>query len=295
MACHNGNVAAHDVMADFSKLSIHPITDARLVHDPAESATVDNRHVECADCHDPHAARAGATPITGPLANVRGINLSGGEVNPSSQSYEICLRCHADSLNLPPSRTARQHDQQNTRLEFQLTNPSYHPVAGSGRNPDVPSLIDPLTPTSVIECTDCHNSNSSAVAGGVGPNGPHGSMFEPILARRYETLDNTPESISAYALCYSCHSRDSIMRDESFGKHNKHVRDEETPCNICHDPHGVSSTQGNSANNSHLINFDTTVVTPNKNNAPIRFNDGGRFTGSCDLECHGKDHDGAKY
>jgi predicted CXXCH cytochrome family protein len=293
-ACHNGNVANQDVMAEFNKLSIHPIIDTALVHDPVEPGTVVDRHVECVDCHDPHATRAGATPITGVLTNVRGIDLSGGEVDPASQSYELCFRCHADNPDPGPNTTPRQHDQLNTRLEFQLGNPSFHPVAGIGRNPDVPSLIDPLTPTSIIECTDCHNSDSSTVAGGAGPSGPHGSAFEPILARRYVTLDNTPESNSAYALCYSCHSRNSILNDESFAEHDKHIRGEDTPCNVCHDPHGVSSTQGNSVNNSHLINFDISVVSPN-NNGLLRFVDGGRFSGSCDLACHGQDHDDENY
>jgi len=293
-ACHNGNVAAHDVMADFAKLSIHPIDNASLVHDPVEPGTVDKRHVECVDCHDPHAARAGDTPITGALANVRGINLSGGEVSPASQSYELCFRCHADNPDPSLNLTARQHDQLNTRLEFQLTNPSFHPVAGPGRNPDVPSLIDPLTTASVIECTDCHNSNSSTVAGGAGPDGPHGSTFEPILARRYETLDNTRESSSAYALCYSCHSRNSILGDDSFDKHDKHIRDQNVPCNVCHDPHGVSSTQGNNSNNTHLINFDTTVVMFNSD-GQRNFTDDGRFAGTCNLLCHGDNHVDVNY
>lgn len=293
-ACHNGNVASQDVMADFVKFSAHPIADATLVHDPAEPGTVVDRHVECVDCHNPHAARAGSPPITGVLAGVRGIDIAGGDVNPSSQSYEICFRCHADNPNPGPNLTPRQHDQQNTRLEFQLANPSYHPVAGVGRNPDVPSLIDPLSPTSIIECTDCHNSDSSTAAGGAGANGPHGSVYDTLLVRRYITLDNTPESNSAYALCYSCHSRNSILADESFSEHDKHVREENAPCNACHDPHGISSTQGNSVNNTHLINFDTTIVSPN-NNGQLRFVDNGRLSGSCDLMCHSEDHDDENY
>ncbi len=293
-ACHNGNVAAENVMAEFNKLSVHPVADTTLVHDPTEPGTVVNRHVECADCHDPHAARAGTPPINGVLTNVRGIDLSGGEVDPASNSYEICFRCHADNVNPGQNLTPRQHDQQNTRLEFQLANPSFHPVAGIGRNPDVPSLIDPLSPTSIIECTDCHDSDSSESAGGVGPNGPHGSVFEPILARRYDTLDNTPESSSAYALCYSCHSRNSLLSDASFGEHDRHIRREDAPCNVCHDPHGISSTQGNSVNNTHLMNFDTTIVSPN-GNGQLRFVDEGRFSGSCDLLCHGEDHVNESY
>lgn len=291
--CHNGNVASKDVMASFKWFSSHRLEDTTLVHDPVEPAVVDIRHVECVDCHDPHATRAsrkaGDTP-----ANVRGISLVGSEVSQAIYTYEICLRCHGDSPNQPPARTPRQLDQANIRLKIQLNNPSFHPIAGPGRSINVPSLIFPLTEQSIIGCTDCHNSNSAVSVGGTGPEGPHGSSFEPILARNYLTLDNTPESASSYALCYNCHSRNSILADESFKEHNLHVRGENTPCNACHDPHGVSSTQGNETNNSHLINFDTSIVFPNSNNQ-LRFEDTGEQSGTCSLLCHGDNHDNTDY
>jgi len=151
-----------------------------------------------------------------------------------------------------------------------------------------------LTTQSIIGCVGCHNSNTAASAGGGGPEGPHGSSFDPILVRNYITIDNTPESASNYALCYDCHSRNSILNDESFKLHDKHVRDEETPCNACHDPHGISATQGNSTNNSHLINFDSSIVFTNANGLR-RFVDTGQNSGSCDLLCHDKDHDNLDY
>ena len=209
-------------------------------------------------------------------------------------TYEICLRCHGDSTDQPPARTPRQHEQSNMRLKIQPDNPSFHPVAAIGRNNDVPSLISPLTEQSTINCIDCHNSNQARSVGGTGPEGPHGSAFGPILARNYVTVDNSPESPSNYALCYNCHSRDSILGDESFAEHDKHIREENTPCNICHDPHGVSATQGNLTNNTHLINFDTSVVSASSNGL-LRFVDQGSRTGSCDLLCHGEDHDNFNY
>ena len=169
-----------------------------------------------------------------------------------------------------------------------------HPIAGPGRNSNVPSLISPLTEQSVIGCVDCHNSNSAGSAGGAGPEGPHGSTFDPILARNYVTLDNTRESAGNYALCYSCHSRSNILGDNSFREHNKHINGEDAPCNICHDPHGISSTQGNATNNTHLINFDTSVVRP-RGNGDLRFVDQGDRRGTCYLVCHGKDHNDLNY
>ena len=146
----------------------------------------------------------------------------------------------------------------------------------------------------MVGCTDCHNSNSAASLGGEGPEGPHGSEYEPILSRNYMTIDNTLESAFSYALCYSCHSRDSILNDESFPEHDKHIRGENTPCNVCHDPHGISATQGDETNNSHLINFDTSIVFPNSNNQ-LLFEDTGQQTGTCNLLCHGDNHVDVEY
>jgi predicted CXXCH cytochrome family protein len=291
--CHNGNVATDDLISLLKESSAHQVTDTTGIHDPAEPAVIRDRHVECGDCHDPHATQSNRSPGDVPV-NVRGVSIGGGEVSSANFIYEICLRCHGDSPNQPPSRTPRQHDQANIRLKIQPANPSFHPVASMGQNSNVPSLITPLNEQSMISCIDCHNSSTARSAGGSGPEGPHGSAFEPILVRNYETIDNTPESASNYALCYGCHSRDSILNDESFLLHGKHVRDEETPCNVCHDPHGISNTQGNSTNNSNLINFDTSIVFPNTV-GQLGFTDLGDRQGSCNLLCHNKDHENLDY
>lgn len=291
--CHNGNVASDNVMAVLNQASAHRVQDTMSVHDPAESAVVSTRHVECADCHDPHATQAGRNAGDTP-ANVRGVNIAGTEIAAAVSTYEICFRCHGDSPNQPISRTPRQHDLTNIRLKIQPGNPSFHPIASVGQNSNVPSLLNPWTEQSTMTCTDCHNSSQARSAGGSGPEGPHGSTFEPILVRNYQTIDNTPESAANYALCYECHNRSSILGDESFAEHDKHIRGEDTPCNVCHDPHGISSTQGNVTNNSHLINFDTSIVSP-RGNGDLRFEDLGQFTGTCYLECHGKDHNNFDY
>ena len=293
LTCHNGNVAGKDIQSVLNQVSAHPVRDTQEVHDPAEAGVVSNRHVECTDCHNPHAARAG-NGVNGPLLGVRGVTVNGVDIDPALETHQVCFRCHGDSPGKPPAPTPRQIEQTNTRLEFTLSNPSFHPVTGPGRNPDVPSLISPLTPASTIGCTDCHNSNAAASAGGSGPEGPHGSIYEPILVRNYTTLDRTPESPSSYALCYGCHDRNSILGNQSFALHNKHVVREKAPCNVCHDPHGVSDTQGTAVNNTHLINFDISVVSPNTS-GQLSFTDDGRFAGTCNLRCHGRNHRNISY
>ena len=298
--CHNGNVANFNIEAEFNKFANHPIANTTNVHDPAESAVVNSRHVECVDCHNPHAANS-----SNPLNGVRGIDQNGSPISSITRTEQLCYRCHGDSTGKPPARTARQLEQTNVRLEFDTANPSYHPIAGPGKNPNVPSLIPPLTTGSTITCLDCHNNDSGPGAGGSGPNGPHGSNYEPLLERQYLTQDPTTESASAYALCYKCHDRNSILSDQSFSKHSRHIGGSggggrggmgrlSTPCNVCHDPHGISASQGNSINNSKLINFDTSVVSPSSSGR-LYFESTGTFSGTCYLSCHGKNHNPKSY
>ena len=293
LKCHNGNVAQSDIAAEMVKPYIHNIYAYTLVHDVSEDPLVDELHVECTDCHNPHATTNGnatAPFVSGSLTGVMGIDLSGAPVTPAMYQYEVCFRCHADTPSRPPSSTPRQIIQSNTRLEFNPANPSYHPVAAPGTNPDSPSLIAPdYSESSIIYCTDCHAGD-----GGGSSEGPHGSIYPQILKMRYETADFTTESSVAYELCYSCHDRNSILGDNSFSRHKSHITDYRTPCNACHDPHGISNSQGSFTGNSHLINFDTDIVGPD-NNGRFRFEDLGDFTGRCFLRCHGRNHPGWSY
>ena len=278
-SCHSGNVAAKDIDAEFRKLSVHPIRSTTAVHDPMEDAINPPRHVECADCHNSHAANstlAVAPNASGALAGLVGVNQDGALVHPLTKQYEQCFRCHGDSVSRGPARVPRQFVQTNTRLEFTPANASFHPVVAPGKNPNVPSLLVPLTTSSRMYCTDCHNNDSGAGAGGSGPNGPHGSSFEPLLERRLALTDDETETSGTYALCYKCHSRSSILADESF-PHRVHVVDHKASCVTCHDPHGVQST-------THLINFNSLYVTPFKGR--VEFNDSGTFRGNCTLTCH---------
>ncbi len=290
--CHSGSVAAKNIATQFAKTYKHNITGYTNIHLANETAQVTSMHVECVDCHNPHAAKnqaATAPAVNGFLAGVKGINQSGVAVDPAINSYEICYRCHAGSAGAPASTIPRVIVQNNTRLEFAPGNPSYHSVAAAGVNPNVPSLISPWTTSSRMYCTDCHASDGTG-----SPAGPHGSIYPRILKLQYLTADNTNESAAAYALCYSCHSRTSILGDISFKEHSKHIVGERTPCITCHDAHGISSTQGNSTNNSNLINFWTTIVT-NSSGGIRRFDDQGLYTGRCYLTCHGENHNPLSY
>jgi predicted CXXCH cytochrome family protein len=298
--CHNGNVASKNVAAEFNKMYKHNVGNYLNIHVPNEPGQLfTNMHVECVDCHNPHAAKnmAAVPPnASGALAGVKGITQTGVAVNSAAFEYEVCYRCHAGSPGSPPAATARVIVQNNTLLQFSPANPSFHPVAAAGKNSSVPSLISPWSTSSIMYCTSCHAGDGAGATAG-----PHGSIYPHILKQQNLTADGgttatgTTESASAYALCYSCHSRSSILGDVSFKEHNKHLQsDVRAPCNTCHDPHGISISQGNSTGNSNLINFRAGVVTASSG-GQLKFVDMAGSHGQCYLTCHGKNHNPLSY
>lgn len=333
MQCHNGRVAAQDLASDLAKTFSHrrpatlpPVHDAAeapssATHPLPESSASAPRHAECVDCHEPHAsyARSALAPrASGALAGVWGIDRNGQRVSPVQNEYEVCFKCHADSANqpqasgpTPPETVQRLVTDVNLRRVFDLGAASFHPVEGPGRNLIVPGLIAPLTTASVIYCSDCHASDQSPAAGGTGPKGPHGSVYPHILALAFSTQDLAPESPSAYALCYRCHDRATLLSSSSnftraasgstaaIPLHQTHVVQDGASCAACHDPHGVSSIQGNSTNNAHLVNFDISVVQPNAADAPQpgvrQYSSAAPQHGNCTLTCHGHVHDSSGY
>ena len=313
LVCHNGNVASKNIESELVKPNRHPVQNFIGIHDAAEDFTsgLVSTHVECVDCHNPHrvdSSSATAPNVPGAMLGVKGITSAGTKIDQADNLYEVCFKCHADNNVTIFTDITRQNQQINTRFEFDVSNPSYHPVEGIGQNPNVPSLMSPYSISSIIYCTDCHNSDDSPANGGGGPNGPHGSINRYLLERNYTTTDNTQESSFEYAMCYKCHDRNSILNNASGFLHNQHVaggggmgggggggmHGTNTPCSTCHDPHGVSSTQGNSVNNAHLINFNVNIVSPN-NNGLLYFEDRGTFQGACYLMCHGRNHNPGVY
>ena len=176
-----------------------------------------------------------------------------------------------------------------TAMDFALTNQSFHPVEGEGRNPAVISLIRPYrekksssSDVSILLCADCH--------GNVAPVSP-----QWLLTDNYSTGDNIVESSFAYALCYKCHSRSSILGNESFTSHSRHITGERnfkgggTSCYTCHTSHG-------SVENRYLIRFNREFVTESST-GKLKFVEKGTYTfhGECWLTCHGVDHNPKSY
>lgn len=296
LICHDGQVARTNIRAEIDKLSAHDPRDYSAQHDPAETRPDAQPHVECADCHNPHAVApqpptSGYVPIGATLSPARGITIGGAPTEQAQYEYEVCFRCHGDAAVPITGRILRQAQTDNLRLKFSPGNPSFHPVVLSSPSDETPSLIPGLARGAMIRCTDCHNNDSGPRAGGGGPDGPHGSNYEFLLERNYTVTDDNAESEYEYAMCYKCHQRSIVLSNQSFPKHDQHVVGQRgAPCSACHDPHGISTAQVSASDHTHLINFDTTIVRPEPRTGRLEFRDLGRFAGSCTLICHGHTH-----
>lgn len=277
-----------NIEAELSKPYRHPVLDVKGVHHPEETLPEEivnaARHAECVDCHNPHEVSSEQ-----PFRGMKGRRV-GNFIADIEKEYELCYRCHTSSANLPLGSTDKH-------FEFKASNRSFHPVEAEGKNEYVISLLEPYNEKSekqgdisMISCSSCHGSDEID-----GPKGPHGSRFRGLLKVNYELDDGRSESYFAYQLCYQCHDRTSILGDESFSQHSRHILGDRvrgevgTSCNSCHDPHGSQSNQ-------FLIRFNENVVRPNAA-GKLEFKAQGVASrhGSCSLNCHGVEHDEKSY
>lgn len=318
-----------NVMGEFTKTYSHPATTVTGAHDAKESLPVNTtRHAECADCHNSHTAYAQtgapiAPAVPGPMAGVSGYDTAGPQ-NPAANEYQVCLKCHADSTNKPITsvygRTASRYpqgpmpagypvqppipsDQYNLRLKF--TSTIGHNVMGfstvttpnSTLRPYMLNLDGvtsntsrPLTTSSMIYCTDCHNNNQARSSNGTGPNGPHGSTFPHLLQLNLfqePVGGGSSSSTTMAAMCNKCHNLTTLLNIRPHDEHKTYS------CSSCHDPHGVIG--GSVGTNRGMINLDTAVAS--KGTTYFGYFYRGLTSGQrgCYLTCHGKSHNPYTY
>lgn len=291
--CHNQAGNGIDIQSSISKFYNHPMNYATGTHDIIENPLTMDKHVECVDCHNPHQVNDLGAPLDNPpalsgrLSGVKGVSLTGTVLAEATKEYELCFGCHADNAFTNNSQVIRHIQTTNERLRFDPTNPSFHPVTAPGKNLNVPSLRPEYGESDMIYCTDCHGSDSSVRAGGIGADGPHGSIYPHILIAQYQQSGyQQPYSAANFTLCFRCHDPNALFDGgiTTFGNgqkssHQTHVKGFGIPCSACHDPHGVPVTMGATTNaNVHLINFDISFVAP-----------GGVYDSvgrSCTVSCH---------
>jgi len=112
------------------------------------------------DGHNPHSTRSAQClppAVPGAMWGVSGLTATGVVVQKAQYEYEVCFKCHGDNPDRIPSTITRQITQTNARLEFQPSNPSFHPVVSPGANRSVPSLRSPLTGCEIIFWQLCGN------------------------------------------------------------------------------------------------------------------------------------------
>lgn len=331
IACHgasdNLSQPLLDVFNEFKKRG-HPFSAGSNIHTPTENVVLDqNRHATCADCHNAHAAKQvtafGTAPDIRPSQNgVFGVASDGSTLTGSAtRQFENCLRCHGNSsgkqalssFGYLPARGVFAGDPLNLIPQFGATSTSRHPVMQDATSQSQPSLLSSMWDITGqvqiramgtrIFCTDCHNSDSNREFGGSGPNGPHGSVNDHILERRYEAsqvavgvwpsggpgtpvVNLNPSPIldsgsgGPYSLCAKCHDLNNVISNVSFAKHSNHIQ-KGLSCSVCHTAHGVPA--GSSGSGRRLINFDVNIVAPNTGVLSYT-------NGTCTLTCHMMDH-----
>jgi hypothetical protein len=181
----------------------HPVDDTALAgrHWVNETLPVTSKHVECYDCHNPHAVGGlYVGPPGGRLAGMRYIDINGAVQYPAPRGtrqpwiHEVCFKCHGNSYGsvfsgqrYPEDTVYRANSnlvtatistdgRSNKRFEFDPVsddaargpvspgyNTAFHPVAQYGRNTTVAMCLQlSVNITSpVLNCTSAATARTS--------------------------------------------------------------------------------------------------------------------------------------
>jgi len=248
--CHvpSSPTGAPDIETQFAKASIMPIGNSGLHKGSGESNTdvgynggsPDNRHAECLDCHNPEREIQGARIPQLGIAGLDVINGVPGSIptyvpttlnaqDSNTRQYKLCFRCHSSNTTRPDSNyyvdfSGNPIMQVDRSIDFNTNNSAFHPVEGVGRNQSQAlkdQLFGGLTTNDTLNCTDCHNADETSSTTGKArnnsfkPQGPHGSIYAPILRAFYRTdissLPTAPFVSTRFQLCFTCHDYTKLL------------------------------------------------------------------------------------
>ncbi len=286
LRCHGGGAApsgkdiyTNQLDAEFRHTTLS-VTGKHSDTEDYSNMTVENRHAECYDCHDPHTVKASGSSQTDNLGRVSGVRFSQEpwsswssssatlaimETNNSSRQAYLCYKCHSKfSYNTTPPVTPSStgswqgvFNQTDVAKEFNPANPARHVVEGNSQMPsftvdqntyDYGKFIPGWKADSSMKCTDCHGPSAGSA------NGPHGSGKSFILK---DSWDNTTgEASTSDHLCFNCHdynfytgsdvgSFDVRSQFSTEGDYNLHGGSHQgKACVSCHGavPHGWSKS-----------------------------------------------------
>lgn len=289
LECHDGNPAADNISA---KVGVgqsykHNVSGYSGLHAAGETlANISaSKHVECGDCHNPHAAgstkhTAGTTgnAVSDVLKNVAGASATFGtpdwstgtgttysRTDSATKEYEICFKCHAKAnTNYASWGGAGAAAWTDVGLEFNTNNAAYHPVAGPLSSPlDAAQLTGPWSPGGTMYCSDCHGFETSAG----GAEGPHGSNVKWMLTGSNTAWPYTSSSYNGTSsggtffylngtttdlFCLNCHPSPTSASSNSVHRKDDHWSSTYGRCVSCHIrvPHGGKVSRLIAADNS---------------------------------------------
>jgi predicted CXXCH cytochrome family protein len=193
-----------------------------------------NRHDECGDCHNSHAANPSLSTQTttgwtasGQVAKTSGVSVVNsltpgaaptytfinGVTSQVTREYQLCLKCHSGFTTPLANPTGTPTPYSKYRLdkaiEFNPNNLSYHPVEKAGTNTTT-AMTNQLagtssfkqwtfTTASTVRCVHCHGDyrkyNLPSPPAAGSDLAPHTSKFRGILMQNYR--DRTLKSGTA--------------------------------------------------------------------------------------------------
>lgn len=249
--------------------------------DPTAQFEGAQRHAECQDCHNPHAAEqrvAKVSPdntITGALLGAWGVEPAFGAKGTfptytarkftalTDREPWLCMKCHSSYISMTGTIDV-------CSTEFNPSNDSFHPVfqplpnTGTRRVP-AGSLIGGFTPGGTMMCSDCHGYPAPP------PYGPHASTQVSLLRASLVTTNDPTYGVASTPLCLACHNpayyvgtTAGSLYDQHPGVKAGHV--EPQGCLLCHGwPaksgkgafHGLNFAMPGSGNRGKFMNNNT--------------------------------------
>ncbi len=250
--CHrgivNGGITEKNVSnatgGPFAKTYTHPTYTRSGKHNPVNaspstnspnenSADVSgaNRHAECQDCHNPHAAKSGLHTTQSNAASSVLLGNWGNEptdpatkwtqpttftrVDPATKEFQICMKCHSSyGLGLLAAGVSTVIGPSGSNItdqawEYNVNNLSAHPVkvglsSQTGSVAPKPLFSTQMTAswnavgTQTMYCSDCHGNDQTVSA--TVPDGPHGSNRKFMLKGTNQYWPTKSDGTTLWAL-----------------------------------------------------------------------------------------------